>query len=126
MGPKQGVVTLATLALLVAACVGLAQGKKHPRRPFEVAAWAQAGVDRDSARVEMVDDLLGSHRLSGATQAQVRQLLGPPEPKNYFKGLGFDETYRLGAGRGWFPGTAYLGVRYDAVGRFAEAKVLKD
>lgn len=95
---------------------------------FDSAAWKARSLDGDNmwpTRLRMVDDLLESNRLSGATRQQVEQLLGPPDATEYFKD--WSMVYWLGPERGTFRiDSEWLVLRLDEKGVVRELRSVTD
>jgi hypothetical protein len=95
---------------------------------FEAAAWKARSLDAGQmwpTRLRMVDDLLKSERLIGATRQQVEDLLGPPDKTEYFRD--WTMVYWLGPERGAFRiDSEWLGIRLSQSGVVSEARLLRD
>lgn len=96
-----------------------------PVRSFDAQLWRESTRYGDTARVEMVDSLIGSGRLDGLTRSQVLDLLGPPSTDGYFRE--WDLVYRLGDERGLFAiDSEWLVIRIGSGGRVSEYRIERD
>ncbi|MEM7244913.1 MAG: hypothetical protein AAF533_06185 [Acidobacteriota bacterium] len=119
-------VTAASVVLVLVAVMLLQrQAQVTTGQPFDSATWIATGMDRTATRrLEMVDELLASGVLKGKTRDEVTALLGPPEPKSYFKGSGFDTMHHLGK-EGLFPSPKFLALSFES-DVLVEAQVMVD
>lgn len=94
-----------------------------PMRPFSSAIWKREAESGE--RVSMVNALLLTYELNGASRREIVALLGPPTATDYFSE--WDAVYWLGDERGLFRiDSEWLVFRYDREDRVAEYAVLSD
>lgn len=103
-----------------------------PRRAFDAVEWKTAGgreIDAQSLqaiRREMVEDLLARRELEGRSEAEVRELLGPPDLETPSRDqTGARWTFFLGVSHSLLGDSEQLTVRFDAAGCFTDANLYK-
>lgn len=116
------------LAALIAGVIVWALCLRDPwSLRFESSAWkaTPATFERNSLRLRMVDDLIRSHPLIGASRAEVESLIGPPDDTPYFRG--YDMVYALGMERAYFAiDSEWLVFRLDEADRVSEFRLVTD
>ena len=103
-----------------------------PRRAFDAVEWKSAGgreIDAQglqAIRREMVEDLLARRELEGRPQAEVRELLGPPDLETPSRDqTGVRWTFFLGVTHSLLGDSEQLTVSFDAAGCFTDAYLYK-
>lgn len=132
-----GIVVLVTVSGLAARYLrpisiflSTAIASSHPL-PFDAAQWQSARYRNDSndpkntARVQMVDDLLRQHHLVGLSTTAVFALLGQPTEVSLFSE--WDILYFLGPEPGLFSTShLWLGFQLDEQRRVSNYQVVSD
>jgi hypothetical protein len=102
------------------------------RQAFNAPVWQSQGQSGHDARwpprLCMSDDLLASGRLSGRTEGQIIELLGPPTDRASAIGdTGPEISYHLGMERGTFGiDSETLRIRFGPAGKVERAWVHRD
>jgi len=120
---------VAAIVVMLGAVAALVIGTAVNTRPlaFDAARWRSepATLDHSSVRLRMVDDLLDRSILARLTRGEVIQLLGDPEPTDYFSD--WDLVYVLGPERGFISiDNEWLLIRLDDSERVVETITATD
>lgn len=96
-----------------------------PFQFFDSQKWKQAeGADRQT-RLQMIEHLMRSGRLDGATRADVISLLGPHDETDYFSE--WDFVYNLGSERALIRvDSEWLVIRFSPSDVVSEYRVVRD
>ncbi len=96
-----------------------------PFQLFNSQQWQQVERSDDYTRLRMIEPLMISGRIDGATRSEVVSLLGPPDDTDYFRD--WDFVYWLGPGRGLINlDSEWLVIRFGDSGVVSEYRVVSD
>lgn len=96
-----------------------------PLRWFNATDWREAAASNDGTRISMVNALMWSGRLDGASRSSVLDQLGPPHDGPYFRDR--DLVYYLGDERGLMGiDSEWLVIDFDRDGKVASHAVVSD
>ncbi len=116
-------VAISSFFLLLFGGLGLIVWNNHLTR-FDSERWKTAELyGASKARQRMVEDLLQKFPLSGMSEEEVHELLGPQSDPTYFKA--YDLRYWLGPERGLGVDSEWLVIRLND-GRVAEYRIVTD
>lgn len=121
--PTPGYVVLGA-ALVVALILGFVWRNALFGPRFDSAAWKNAASHAEPTRIGMIDNLLWRYDLVGMARNDVDELLGTPEPTDYFRN--YDYVYWLGPERGFISiDSEWLALRFSH-DKVSEAAILTD
>ena len=94
-------------------------------KSFSSERWQNPTVYRTNGRLDMADDLIARHLLTGKTKLEVLAMLGPEETERPFR----DEhlVYYLGPELGFFSiDSEWLAIRFDSTDVVMSYRLLRD
>jgi len=96
-----------------------------PFQLFNSQRWQQVERSDDYTRLRMIEPLMRSGRIDGATRSEVISLLGHPDDTNYFRD--WDFVYWLGPERSLLSlDSEWLVIRFGESGIVSEYCVVSD